>query len=209
MQATIANSAEAQSDLTALYRTELGRTLNAGGLAYFTQVLASGGTLSGVQATIANSAEAQSDLTALYRTELGRPLMPEELAYFTQVLASGGTLGVQATIANSAEAQSDLTALYRTELGRTPDAGGLAYFTQVLASGGTLSGVQATIANSTEAQGAGQTQLASGLSLTDLNTQTLMLNVSPQFIVAAGTQLQLRSAAKSLDSGLPRSGRPC
>ena len=67
---TIANSAEAQSDLTALYRTELGRTPDAGGLAYFTQVLASGGTLSGVQATIANSAEARSDLTALYRTEL-------------------------------------------------------------------------------------------------------------------------------------------
>ena len=91
------------------------------GLAYFTQVLASSGTLSGVQATIANSAEAQSDLTALYRTELGRTPDAGGLAYFTQVLASGGTLsGVQATIANSAEAQSDLTALYRTELGRAP-----------------------------------------------------------------------------------------
>jgi len=79
-----------------------------------------------------------------------------------------------------------LSALYQAELGRAADAGGLANWTAYLAGGGNLSGVRTAIAGSAEAQGkvtgfsrpitaarrsaprsaAGQTQLASGLSLT-------------------------------------------
>ncbi|MBV9825374.1 MAG: DUF4214 domain-containing protein [Alphaproteobacteria bacterium] len=153
LRVDIANSSEAQGDLTRLYQNILNRAPDAGGLAGWTNYLAGGGTLAQARADIANSGEAQNDLTQLYETILGRAPDTDGLAGWTNYLAGGGSLteaGVD--IANSPEAQGDLAQLYQNILNRAPDAGGLAGWTNYLAGGGTLAQARVDIANSGEAQ---------------------------------------------------------
>ena len=113
-------------------------------------------------------------------------------------------------MANSPEATNDIETIYQQVLGRAADAGGLATWQQQLAQPGeSLASVQSGLANSPESQSkvvsllqvyeghtpstsdisAAQTQLAAGLSMADLNNQTLQLTSNPTFFVANGGTL--------------------
>jgi hypothetical protein len=200
VEADFANSAEAQTDITNLYEAILGRAPDPAGLTAFTQYLATGGSLAGGRTVLADSVEAQTDITNLYQAILGRAPDPAGLMAFTQYLATGGSLaGGSVVLADSTEAQNDITNLYEAVLGRAPDPAGLTAFTQYLATAGSLAGGRIVLADCAEAQAdvttllqkdtgmgptaaavaAGQTQLVDGLSLTDLNTQTLNLAANP------------------------------
>jgi hypothetical protein len=139
---------------TQLYNNVLGRAPDPGGLAYWTNALATGTSLSDLRTAFANSGEAQGDLTAIYNQVLGRAPDQGGLAAWTGYLANGGLLAnVRPIFANSGEAQGDLTLIYNQVLGRDPDTGGLTGWTGALAGGASLQGVRNAFAHSGEAQG--------------------------------------------------------
>ena len=192
VHASLANSPEGQGDISNLYQAVLGRTVDPGGLVAWTQALEATTSLSGVRADLANSPEGQGDICNLYQAVLGRTVDPGGLVVSTQALEATTSLSeVRVDLANSPEGQGDISNLYQAVLGRTADPGGLVAWTQALATTTPLSGIRADLANSTEAQGkvtsvlltdgdivtassiqAGQAQLASGLSLSDLVADT-------------------------------------
>jgi VCBS repeat-containing protein len=215
MQSLLAASPEAQGDINTLYGTALGRGADPSGLATFTQYLAGGGAIAAIPALLANSPEAQGDIATMYQSELARAPGATELASATASLAGGTSLAALATtLASGAEAQGDIAADYQTVLGRAPDAPGLATYTQYLAGGGALATLPSILADSPEgvadvtallqsAFGAtpdataltqGQLQLASGLSQTDLSTQSTMLGANPGFITSTGGPLTVSAS---------------
>ena len=225
--AALANSAEAQSDISGIYQAVLGRVADPGGLAAFQAYLAGGGSLAGTRAILAGSAEAQADVSSIYQSVLGRAADAGGLASFIGYLGAGGSLaGVRSILAGSTEAQADISSIYQSVLGRAADPGGLAAFTGYLATTGSLAGVRTILANSGEGQAdvtgilqadygraasaaeiaAGQLQLASGLSLTDLNTQSLELAASPHIVSSAGGVLAGTAGVDIFDFGAGLSG---
>ena len=91
IRAEIAASPEAQADIRDLYANVLGRGADAGGLAYFTQLLAGGASLAEVKLGLANSAEITSHVTSTYLSVTGHLPNPAEIAAYHSELASGAT----------------------------------------------------------------------------------------------------------------------
>lgn len=122
-KAPITNPGTANSVVTALYQTMLGRAPDAEGLTYWSQRLASGESLDSVRAAMQASAE--------------------------YVNSHGGGAAAPAPSAPSSTA-SVVEGLYTGMLGRSSDAEGLAYWSDRLASGESLDSVRAAMQASAE-----------------------------------------------------------
>lgn len=120
---TVTNTGTANSVVTGLYQTMLGRAPDAEGLAYWSQRLASGESLASVRAAMQASAE--------------------------YVNSQGGSAAAPAPSAPSSTA-SVVEGLYGSMLGRSSDAEGLAYWSDRLSSGESLDSVRAAMQASAE-----------------------------------------------------------
>lgn len=120
---TVTNTGTANSVVTGLYQTMLGRAPDAEGLAYWSQRLASGESLASVRAAMQASAE--------------------------YVNSQGGSAAAPAPSAPSSTA-SVVEGLYGSMLGRSSDAEGLAYWSNRLASGESLDSVRSAMQASAE-----------------------------------------------------------
>jgi hypothetical protein len=137
-----------------LYETLLGRTADAGAVAFVT-FLNKGGSRATVIADIVQSTEYETDeVQALYTTYLHRAADPGGLQHFVGVLNSGGTVEqVEEALVSSGEyfqihgGQNDafLTALYYDALGRGGSPAEQAGFLQGL-NGGSMSRAQVAAA---------------------------------------------------------------
>ena len=78
-------------DISNLYQTILGRAPDSGGLAYYAQYVADGGTLAGVQTALVNSAELVGDISSAYQSALGHPANAVEIAAGQSELQSNVT----------------------------------------------------------------------------------------------------------------------
>lgn len=120
----------------ALYQGALGRSVDAGGLAYWTALLAWGVRFDDVAAAVWSSPEAYQRagatdtawVSALYPALLGRSGDPSGVRGWT-VVASTDRPGVVRAIYNSPEsAARRVEVAYLATLGRVPDPGGRAYW---------------------------------------------------------------------------------
>ena len=141
----------AADDVAALYTSVLGRAPDAGGLAYFADLVSKGTPLSQVREALASSPEAQ--VRSLYSDVLGRQADLPGQKYFADLAIAGTPIAdIRKSIAYSPESQGLLENIYTTDLKRASDTGGKQYWTDVLAGGGLLSDVQRNVRGSEEAQ---------------------------------------------------------
>ncbi|EPN34799.1 hemolysin-type calcium-binding region [Pseudomonas syringae pv. actinidiae ICMP 18807] len=159
-------STSSVAPINSLYTELLGRTggADAGGLANWQAVLASGGTLADVAAGIAVSTEAQAldqsnsaFVRDLYTSALGRDADQGGLDSWVSQLFNGASRaevaqGIVGSQEAAAKADSDfIDNLYLTATGRASDAGGKAAWSGLLAGGGTHADVAIGIVGSPEA----------------------------------------------------------
>jgi hypothetical protein len=149
IRAGLAQSPEAQGDLTALYNQLFARSALAGELADDTGQLAAGASLQSLQLVLAQSPEAQGDIATIFSAVLARAPAGSELTTYMVELGDesaaapadpGGRLGlagVRDILAHSPEAQFDLTQVFQGVIGRTPVAAELAGMEDQLANPGT------------------------------------------------------------------------
>ena len=123
---------------SSIYQLELGRAPDPTGLAYFSDRLSAGASLSDVAAGIANSPE------ALARDAIARAMQA--------VSSTAQTPTPPPPPAFSNPFDSAVAEIYRSQLGRDPDAAGLEYFSSRLSGGAALADVLAEISGSQEAQ---------------------------------------------------------
>jgi hypothetical protein len=145
-----------------LYRSLLGRQVDAPGLAYWAGLLDAGASPDQVARDILAGAEARAGaVQALFQQYLHRAADPLGLAYFGDLLGAGGTREqVAALIAGSDEylagaggsAGGWVQALYHDALGRAADATGQSSAGQMLAGGTTRAQVAAVLLGSDEAR---------------------------------------------------------
>lgn len=122
-KAPITNTGTANAVVTGLYQTMLGRAPDAEGMAYWSQLLASGESLDSVRAAMQASAE--------------------------YVNSQGGSAAAPSPSAPSSTT-SVVEGLYTGMLGRSSDAEGLAYWSDRLAGGESLESVRAAMQASAE-----------------------------------------------------------
>ena len=140
---TVADSSSQGSPagfVASLYGTVLGRQADAGGLAYWTQLLASGSTRSQVAQGFWGSVEHRGqEVEQDYATYLNRSADPDGLAFWKSAFGSGmDERGIALAFTKSAEYQAEngsalafVTAVYADGLGRKPDAPGLTFWENV------------------------------------------------------------------------------
>jgi Domain of unknown function (DUF4214) len=144
-----------------VYQNLLGRSADAAGLAYWSNLLDQGASRQAVVLQIEQSQEYVTDeVEAVYQKMLHRQADPTGLAAFTNFLANGGTLEqVEATIAGSAEyfqtrgggqVSGFLNALYEDALNRGVDPAGEAAFEQDLSLGVSRAAIAAAVFGSDE-----------------------------------------------------------
>ncbi len=159
--------------VTRLYQDADGRAPDPGGLAGYTQALASGQSRGQVLLAIAESPEARAHsrsvagdatdatITRLYEAIDGRAPDASGLAGYASALDAGQSVAqIAAAMLASPEyagrgAPADaafVTGLYRTLLGRAPDAGGLASYAAALAGGESRAQLVAGFVASDEAR---------------------------------------------------------
>jgi len=147
--------------ITQLYHTLLGRSPDAGGLAYFTNEMNQGMSRAEIVMQIEESQEYLTDeVDSIYQKMLNRPADPSGLATFTNMLANGASEEqVESIIAGSQEyfqtrggsqISGFLSALYSDALNRAVDPTGEAAFTQALAAGESRQAVATAIFGSAE-----------------------------------------------------------
>ena len=156
----LAHSSEAKgSQVVAAYQDLLGRTPDAGGLAFWSGFLGSAHTLEQMWVGIAGSAEfahhagnPAAMVDALYETILGRPADTGGKAYWSSYLTRTDPMSVAVILVLSSEyAHRTVISAYEQALYRTPDAGGLAYWSNLVASGSTGAiSLLATLAGTSE-----------------------------------------------------------
>jgi hypothetical protein len=141
-----------EADVAALFTSVLGRAPDAGGLAYYADLVNKGATLAQVQQSLASSPEAQ--VRAAYSDVFGRSAdAAGQKFYADQAIAGTPMADIRKSLAYSPEAQGLIENIYTTDLKRASDTGGKQYYTDLLAGGGLLSDVQKSVQASTEAQG--------------------------------------------------------
>jgi hypothetical protein len=160
--------------VTKLYQNADGRAPDAGGLAAYTQALASGQTRGQVLLAIAESPEARvhsqsvagnandATITRLYEAIDARAPDASGLAGYASALDTGQSVAqIAAAMLASPEYAGRfgapanavfVTELYQNLLGRAPDAGGLAGYTAALAGGETRAQLVAGFVASDEAR---------------------------------------------------------
>lgn len=125
-----------------LYRQQLGREPDAGGLQYWTGQLAAGTPLESVRQSFASSPEAV--VRQAYLTQLGREPDAGGSGYWQNNVASGMTPDQLRTAFQSSPEFGQVAVnqyggllgdIFQNELGRTPDEGGLNYWATQLRSG--------------------------------------------------------------------------
>jgi hypothetical protein len=141
---TVADSSSQDSPagfVASLYGIVLNRHADAGGLAYWTQLLASGSTRSLIAQGFWGSEEhCGLEVEQDYATYLNRTAEPDGLAFWMAAFASGmDELDIALEFTNSAEYQAEnssalafVTAVYVDGLGRKPDAPGLAFWENIV-----------------------------------------------------------------------------
>jgi hypothetical protein len=143
-----------------LYETLLGRTADAGGLAFWSSLLDNGGSAQTVVQGIEASQEYRTlEVQSLYQRYLHRVADAGGLAFFVNDLLHGGTVEqVAAALVASAEYYqmhggtntAFLDALYQDALGRSPDDFGRSFFTLQLDSGTSRQAVAGQVFGSQE-----------------------------------------------------------
>ena len=132
-------------DIAALYDSVLGRKPDAGGAAYYSNLLASGTPIEQIRASMAASPEAKTYQTnqvqQIFNDQLGRTAEQTAVDFYTKALASGQSLAdVSKGIAQSLEGQKldkqGITSVYRQALGRNPEPEGQQYWLSVAQSEG-------------------------------------------------------------------------
>ncbi len=210
MRTALAYGGETTGDIGTIYQQVLGRPVDTGGLAVWQQYLTQpGSSLTSMRTALAYGGETTGDIGTIYQQVLGRPVDTGGLAVWQQYLTQPGNslTSMRTALAYGGETTGDIGTIYQQVLGRPVDTGGLAVWQQYLTQpGSSLTSMRTALAYGGESQGyvssmlqkdeghtptatevvAGQTQLADGLSTVNLNTQTLLLNSSPTFIVAKG-----------------------
>ncbi len=141
-----------------LYRTTLGRSADAAGLAYWVEVLASGRrTVAQVAAGFYASPEYAGSnpaawVTSMYRAILGRAPEPGATTYWADAAARRGRTWVALSLYQSAEsAGARVTDLYHRLLGRAPSTSDVRYWAPQVVSRGDLT-LAVVLANSAEYQ---------------------------------------------------------
>jgi TP901 family phage tail tape measure protein len=119
-----------------LYQELLGRSSDAGGAAFYTNLLKQGVSLSTVIEDIKSSSE--------YLTHIGQVPATTNVTPSTQYGTAPGT--------PSGGASVDIAGLYRQVLGRAPDQAGLDYWTGVAKSGASMENIKAAMMGGTEYQ---------------------------------------------------------
>ena len=153
------NSAYVQT----VFRNLLGRTVDPGGLAYWTGVLDSGVPRSTVSWALVNSTEYRANvISGMYRTFLNRNTDTAGLNYWVGQVANGMTfeqfqsllLGSDEYFGLAAKGKGNNTdfvkSMYKDLLGRAVDTNGLNYFVSLLAGGTQRAQVVGAIVYSTE-----------------------------------------------------------
>lgn len=154
---------EDQAFVTGLYQDLLGRAPDAGGLGYFTSLVAPAreAALPPTTSVFVNSPEYRNNLVSDYYTRfLGRSAGTGDLAYWGQVYQAAGAEQVAAAITGSAEyinrqggsATAWLQALYPDLLHRPIQTGEQTFWVSALQAGATPTAISLTIATSTEAR---------------------------------------------------------
>ncbi|HVX15362.1 MAG TPA: DUF4214 domain-containing protein [Pirellulales bacterium] len=147
--------------VAAVYEDVLGRPVDADGLAYWTNQLDSGTSVSAVAQAIATSAEYYANfvIKPAYLNLLGRAADDAGIAYWTGQMRNGLTdQELEAGFVASAEFYASaggtdaawVSAIYRLLLGRTADGDGLTYWTGQLSAGVSRLAIAERIANSSE-----------------------------------------------------------
>ncbi len=149
----------------AVYHDVLGRLPDAGGLAFWTQLLDSGTAVSAVAQAIAHSDEYYQNfvIRPAYLNLLGRAADAGGVTFWTtqmdagvtdqqleaDLVSAGGTTGEFYTKAGGTNTLW-IDAVYKLLLGRAPDTSGEMFWNSQLAAGQTLNQVAQGIAGSTE-----------------------------------------------------------
>lgn len=158
---TTSTATASQKYVTAVYEDVLGRSPDAGGLAYWSGKIDQGAAISGVAESIAHSDEYYATFVIKpdYLKLLGRPADDTGLASWTQAMHNGLTdQQLEADFAASDEFYKTsggtntawVDAVYTQLLGRAADSSGEAYWTGQLAQGQTRLQVAERIAGGTE-----------------------------------------------------------
>jgi CSLREA domain-containing protein len=144
----IASFEEFQHDtVAALYQQYLGRTPDAGGLAFWSAYLYDGGTIEGMSQALVSSPEyfqkrgggtAGGFLNALFHDALGRQIEPPALTYFEGLVAEGASAPeiAEAVFASDEYHRLRVNSFFAQFLGRPANPGALAYFAGELDNGG-------------------------------------------------------------------------
>ena len=142
---TVAQAAANQNFVALAYTTVLGRTADAGGLAYWTHAINGGAARDGVALTLLSSAEYRTDLINNdYQLVFGRGVDPAGLAFWLGYMRGGNSdERVLANLISSPEFFADagnsnatfVGNLYSHLLGRPADPDGLAFWTEQLNNG--------------------------------------------------------------------------
>jgi len=150
-----------QKYVTAVYEDVLGRSPDAGGLSYWSNLLDQGAAIASVATAIAHSAEYYQNFVIApdYVKLLGRVADAAGLAYWTSQMQAGLTdQGLEAGFVASNEFYLNaggtntawIDSIYTLLLGRTVDASGETYWAGQLAAGDSRSDVALAIADSAE-----------------------------------------------------------
>lgn len=148
--------------VSALYQKLLGRAVDSGALAHWSQALDQGDSRSSVAQAVESSGEFRRvEVQTLYQHYLQRSADPAGLDFFAAQLGVGETVEQVAAelvgapeylAAHGGDNQGFIDALFAAAIGRTADAESQAYFTQQLAAGATREQVAAQIFASSEYQ---------------------------------------------------------
>ncbi len=140
-------SAEAQTEISALYQQVLGRNPDPIGFAAWTEQLIVGVPLGAIRTIFSEFAEVQQTLTLVYQAIYGTSPGNDQLAADEQLLVDGDLLS---QVEGILPYQGQLTAVYDTVFGSSTGNGFLA-FLQSLAAGAPLSSVAMSIAGTPQA----------------------------------------------------------
>jgi hypothetical protein len=113
-----------QQQIESLYQSELGRASDPGGLAYWTNALNSGASLSDIQNSFRGSQEYQA------RSAAPQPAAPQPTSGLSTLSTAQPTATAQPTSSND-----QISNFYQTYLGRAPEQEGLSHWSSALSSG--------------------------------------------------------------------------
>ena len=132
-----------------IYQQVLGRTADPGGLATYTDAIATGTSFADIRNTLAYSGEATNDIVYKFEVATGAAPSAGWIAELQQCLSAGWS---QSDVANwLTSVTGTVQGMYQQVLGRAADPGGLATYADAIATGTSFAEVQAALASGVEA----------------------------------------------------------